>query len=863
MGWCCQREPDLYPLQFEDGGEVRFRAAIPEGGVDTSIYFTFEANPYPNNSPSFNTEAVIISGGLADYSVQIPPQDPNQEFNSFLMYIVERDQSVMVKDIEVFFVSDGPSESMDTDMDGVPDDEDAFPTEPAASVDADMDGMPDAWNDGATQEQIDASGLMLDDDPTTPGGGPGGPMEPPVADFTEAFGGAISYGLGDFNVPTTAESWAGFANINTALYPLSFPEGGRISFMGSVADGGTADVRFRLERLPYDENDAGATEPSIDTGVVTVSGADPMLYEIMIEPQGENTYSSFIMYIDTRDVTVNITNVVVDSGIPPVFAVMTGVFDGFVADGDTFTFPTGAAEWAGVANENPDLYPLHFGEGGEVRFRAAIPEGGADTNIRFLFEANPYPNNNPSVGTENVLISGGLMDYSVQIPPQDPNQDFNSFLMYIVERDQSVMVKDIEVVMYGDGPTEPMDTDMDGVPDDEDAFPTEPAASVDADMDGMPDAWNDGATQEQIDASGLMLDDDPTTPGGGPGGPMEPPVADFSGVFGGAQAGADNTFTVPTGSESWAGFANVNAELYPITLEEGGRISFLGSVADGGSADVRFRFEYKPSPDTEPSYNTTSVTVSGADPVLYEIMLEPQGTNTYESLIMYIDTRDVTVTITDVVVDFGTPPVFAVMTGVFDGFLADGDTYEFPTGAAEWAGVANTNVDLYPLHFGEGGEVRFRAAIPEGGADTNIRFLFEANPYPNNNPSVGTENVLISGGLADYSVQIPPQDPNQDFNSFLMYIVERDQSVMVKDIEVVMYGDGPTEPMDTDMDGVPDDEDAFPTEPAASVDADMDGMPDAWNDGATQEQIDASGLMLDDDPTTPGGGPGGPMEPIR
>jgi len=80
--------------------------------------------------------------------------------------------------------------------------------------------------------------------------------------------------------------------------------------------------------------------------------------------------------------------------------------------------------------------------------------------------------------------------------------------MYIVERDQSVMVKDIEVVMYGDGPTEPMDTDMDGVPDDEDAFPTDPAASVDTDGDGMPDDWNEGATSEQIIDSGLMLDSD-------------------------------------------------------------------------------------------------------------------------------------------------------------------------------------------------------------------------------------------------------------------------------------------------------------------------------------------------------------------
>ena len=50
---------------------------------------------------------------------------------------------------------------------------------------------------------------------------------------------------------------------------------------------------------------------------------------------------------------------------------MDGVFDGFVADGDTFTFPTGSESWAGVANTNNDLYPLSFPEGGEVLFRGA------------------------------------------------------------------------------------------------------------------------------------------------------------------------------------------------------------------------------------------------------------------------------------------------------------------------------------------------------------------------------------------------------------------------------------------------------------------------------------------------------------
>lgn len=55
------------------------------------------------------------------------------------------------------------------------------------------------------------------------------------------------------------------------------------------------------------------------------------------------------------------------------------------------------------------------------------------------------------------------------------------------------------------------DTDGDGVPDTEDAFPTDPAASVDADNDGLPDAWNPGYTADDS-TTGLVLDPDPTTP---------------------------------------------------------------------------------------------------------------------------------------------------------------------------------------------------------------------------------------------------------------------------------------------------------------------------------------------------------------
>ena len=57
-----------------------------------------------------------------------------------------------------------PSEETDSDADGVSDEEDAFPDDPAASVDTDEDGMPDEWNAGATEIQISASSLTLDDD---------------------------------------------------------------------------------------------------------------------------------------------------------------------------------------------------------------------------------------------------------------------------------------------------------------------------------------------------------------------------------------------------------------------------------------------------------------------------------------------------------------------------------------------------------------------------------------------------------------------------------------------------------------------------------------------------------------------------
>ena len=53
------------------------------------------------------------------------------------------------------------------------------------------------------------------------------------------------------------------------------------------------------------------------------------------------------------------------------------------------------------------------------------------------------------------------------------------------------------------------DKDSDGVPDAEDAFPDDPAASIDTDGDGRPDDWNEGkSAADSTSDPALVIDDD-------------------------------------------------------------------------------------------------------------------------------------------------------------------------------------------------------------------------------------------------------------------------------------------------------------------------------------------------------------------
>ena len=234
--------------------------------------------------------------------------------------------------------------------------------------------------------------------------------------------------------------------------------------------------------------------------------------------------------------------------------------------------------------------------------------------------------------------------------------------------------------------------------------------------------------------------DDVTFVGAATTDPVASAFAGPWGSFGGATADNDtSTYSVATGSESWAGFANENTSLYPFSFANGGTITFTGSVPSGVDVNVNFRFERLPHPDVDPSFNTDSVTVSGATEATYTVTIAAQdAANTFSSFLMYITTLDVDVVIKDV--DVSENSAFAGPWGSFGGATADNDTstYSVATGSESWAGFANENTSLYPFSFANGGTITFTGSVPSG-VDVNVNFRFERLPHPDVDPSFNTD----------------------------------------------------------------------------------------------------------------------------
>ena len=219
------------------------------------------------------------------------------------------------------------------------------------------------------------------------------------------------------------------------------------------------------------------------------------------------------------------------------------------------------------------------------------------------------------------------------------------------------------------------------------------------------------------------------------------------------------------------------------------------------------------------------------------------GPNTYESLILYIETRDEAIRLDYPYFEAKPEPTFATLNGVFGGFIANGDYFN------SHRLLMTSQVSPIPMTIFTQSICRVVAPcrlwrkLPEGGTQT-LAFTSDLKnaPYPDNTSSFDTDPIVVAGGPKRYTIDLQQRDGNKVYGSFLMYIVERDQGVIVWDVSI-----DPQYDIDSDGDGVFDDYDAFPDDPAASVDSDYDGLPDDFGHNATAEQIANSLLVVDED----------------
>ena len=100
--------------------------------------------------------------------------------------------------------------------------------------------------------------------------------------------------------------------MDASLYPLSFADGGSISFTGAVPSDGSVNVQFKFEFNSHPD-----TEPSYSTAFTTISGSADQAYTVQIPSQGNKTFSNLIFYIQERNTAVKIADLMITTSTDP------------------------------------------------------------------------------------------------------------------------------------------------------------------------------------------------------------------------------------------------------------------------------------------------------------------------------------------------------------------------------------------------------------------------------------------------------------------------------------------------------------------------------------------------------------------
>jgi Leucine-rich repeat (LRR) protein len=361
----------------------------------------------------------------------------------------------------------------DMDGDGIADDIDAFPNDPAASVDTDGDGKPDDWNEGKSEaDSTSDPALVIDDDDD----GDGIPdeaeeswgMDPLVDDASEDLDGDGMSNLREWRLGTNAQDPDSF-NQFTEYDETSILEGHYQLGGDGLTVTSTSNQFDWIRSIDFVEGGKHYWEITINCGPDSAGFGFGIIDADATLAQGPlDEKAKWIIGTDgTRKIHGGTSKVFdpegfLDSEEGDVFQVALDL------DGREVFFGKNGT-WLGSAEPDEGQNPAFDG----IPQRVYAMHEGQNRDCAILESTSNFGNST----------------FKFEPPP-------GFFAGYCPESNCEISTGD-------------RDADGDGVLDNEDNFPNDPAASLDTDGDGKPDDWNEGKSEADSTSDPvLVLDDD-------------------------------------------------------------------------------------------------------------------------------------------------------------------------------------------------------------------------------------------------------------------------------------------------------------------------------------------------------------------
>ena len=784
----------------------------------------------------------------------------------------------------------------DSDGDGIPNTEDAFPLDPAASVDSDHDGYPDAWNPGMSEDDS-TTGLVLDAYPQDsacylPEHGDGvtcnyGATIPSyVPDQVISQGDTIyllssvnrrvyrwSIASGSYLNPyvvgidqgftTLAPTQMAYSSAHQRLYlgysngaiqyiDTSVQDGAEVAFGNTAMGvGGLAAIgNFLLAQdfsgawaTHYIFNAAGTITHQLDWNYYSREYAwDPVTsrvyffrddtspndlhFEVINQASGQITGAGETPYHGSYSIE------------PPIRVSVDGQYV-LLGSGDLYS--QSDLTWAGSLGQS--ITDARWLADGTI---VTLTTSGNQTTLHRLGSASLTHLEQLSysgtalrvVGADTGMVVLVIDNGTVQFHPYMPNDD----------------------------------SDGDGVPNTEDAFPLDPAASVDTDHDGYPDAWNPGMSQSDS-TTGLSLDAYPNDaacylPEHGDGVTCNYGATIPSYVPDQVLSDGDTIYLLSSGNRRvyrWSIASGSYLNPYVIGIDQGFSVTVPDHMAYS-SAHQRLYLGYS---NGAIHYIDTS-TPNGAEVPFAATALGVGGLAAVGNFLLAQDFSGAWAThyifnaaghITHQLDwnyysrEYAWDPVYSRVYFFRDDTSPDDLHFE----VINQASGQITDAGETPYHGSYSIEPPIRVS-----ADGQHVLLGSGDLYNQSDltwaGSLG-QSITDARWLADGSIVTLTTSGNQttlrrlsdsltnleqlSYSGVGLRVVGSDTGMVVLVIDdgtVQFHTYVPND--DSDGDGVPNNQDAFPLDPAASVDTDHDGYPDAWNPGMSQDDS-TTGLVLD------------------